>query len=42
MGTTGFNALICDGSVRFIKKDIAKETLKAMITRDGGEVVQFP
>ena len=42
MFEAGFNAVFCDGSVRFIKKDIAKETLKALITRDGGEVVQFP
>lgn len=42
MFETGFNALMCDGSVRFIKKNIAKENLKSLITRDGGEVVQFP
>ena len=42
MFEAGFNATICDGSVRYFKKDIAKETLKALITRDGGEVVQFP
>ena len=42
MFADGFHAVFCDGSVQFIKKDIAKETLKALITRDGGEVVQFP
>lgn len=42
MFEAGFNCLICDGSVRFIKKDIAKETLKALITRDGGEVINLP
>jgi hypothetical protein len=42
MFEAGFNCLICDGSVRFIKKDVAKETLKALITRDGGEVINLP
>jgi hypothetical protein len=37
-----FHALLGDGSVRTIKSTIAKETLKALITRDGGEVVQIP
>jgi prepilin-type processing-associated H-X9-DG protein len=36
---SGFNACFCDGSVRFIQSDINKDTLKALITRDGGEVV---
>jgi prepilin-type processing-associated H-X9-DG protein len=35
----GFNAAFCDGSVRYIKKSINPMTLKALITRDGGEVV---
>jgi hypothetical protein len=34
-----FAALFCDGSVRFFKKDTKPETLRAMITRDGGEIV---
>jgi len=34
-----FAALFCDGSVRFFTKDIAAETLKAMLTRSGGEPV---
>ena len=42
MFEAGFNCLICDGSVRFVKKDVAKDTLKAMITRDGGEIYQAP
>lgn len=42
MFEAGFNCLICDGSVRFVKKDIAKDTLKALITRDGGEVINLP
>lgn len=38
----GFNAAICDGSVRFLKKDLPDTTLKALITRNGGEVIQLP
>ena len=38
----GFNTVFCDGAVRFIKKDIPKESLKGLITRDGGEVIQIP
>jgi prepilin-type processing-associated H-X9-DG protein len=37
--TGGFNALFCDGSVRFLKDSINLLTLRALITRDGGEVV---
>ncbi|HEU5116130.1 MAG TPA: DUF1559 domain-containing protein, partial [Isosphaeraceae bacterium] len=35
----GFNALFADGSVHFLKNTIAEETLRALITRAGGEVV---
>jgi prepilin-type processing-associated H-X9-DG protein len=35
----GSNATFCDGSVHFISKSIAAETLKALITRAGGEVI---
>jgi hypothetical protein len=35
----GFHALFADGFVQFIKKDIKPETLRALITRNGGEVV---
>jgi prepilin-type processing-associated H-X9-DG protein len=35
----GFNALFADGSVHYLKKSIAPTTLKALITRDGGEVI---
>jgi prepilin-type processing-associated H-X9-DG protein len=35
----GFNAGFADGSVKFIKHTIDMDTLRALITRDGGEVV---
>jgi hypothetical protein len=35
----GFNAGYCDGSVRFISGKIKEATLKALITRNGGEVL---
>ena len=35
----GFLAALCDGSVRFIAATIDKNTLKALFTRSGGEVV---
>ncbi len=35
----GFNALFCDGSVRFIKESVNPVIFKALITRDAGEVV---
>lgn len=35
----GFNAAFADGSVRFIKTTIAAQVLKALITRNGGEVI---
>ena len=35
----GFLALFCDGSVRLISKKTAAETIKALCTRDGGEIV---
>jgi prepilin-type processing-associated H-X9-DG protein len=37
----GFNVLMADGSVRFIKNTIAVQVFWALITRAGGEVVQF-
>jgi len=43
MGAPGrqlFLALMGDGSVRAIALGVAEETLKAYITRNGGEVIQ--
>ena len=35
-----FNTVMfCDGSVRFLRESIAPDTIRALITRDGGEVV---
>lgn len=38
----GANALFVDGSVNFLTDSLSVETLTALITRDGGEVIQFP
>ncbi len=38
----GFNAAMADGSVRFISNNIAEQTLRALITKAGGEVIQQP
>lgn len=38
-GRDGFNALLFDGSVRFIRKAIEPRNLQALITRNGGEVI---
>src|SRR5262249_50049517 len=35
----GFNAVFADGAVRYITKSINPNVLKALITRDGGEVI---
>jgi len=35
----GFNTLFCDGSVRFIRETVSLATLRALITRNGGEVI---
>ena len=37
----GFNAVMCDGSVRTIRYSIAIETLRALTTRAGGEAIDF-
>jgi Protein of unknown function (DUF1559) len=36
----GFHAAMGDGTVQFIKSTIEKEKLKALITRNGGEVIK--
>jgi prepilin-type processing-associated H-X9-DG protein len=38
----GANVLMADGSVRFMSNSVLESTLKAMATRNGGEVVQQP
>ena len=38
----GFNAALADGSVRFISHTITAQTLRAMITKAGGEVIPQP
>jgi hypothetical protein len=35
----GFHAAMGDGSVKFLKADLDKKILRAMITRNGGEVI---
>jgi hypothetical protein len=35
----GFHAVFADGSARFLKHTIAPQILRALLTRDGGEVV---
>jgi hypothetical protein len=37
----GFQVGFMDGSVRFISKTIASDVLKALVTPDGGEVIDF-
>lgn len=36
----GFCAAYCDGSVRFIRRATKEKTMKAIITRNGGEVIE--
>jgi hypothetical protein len=38
----GFFALMADGTVRYIPKNTDEKLLKALITRNGGEVVKLP
>jgi hypothetical protein len=35
----GFHVLLADGTVRFLKDSISPETLRTLLTRDGGEVI---
>jgi prepilin-type processing-associated H-X9-DG protein len=37
----GFNAAFCDGSVHFLSRTIEEAVLRALITRNGGEVIDF-
>ena len=37
-----FHVLLADGTVRVLKPDIAEKTLRALITRNGGEKVKVP
>ena len=37
-----FHALMCDGSVRYLKKSTPEKTIKALITPQGGEPVKLP
>jgi hypothetical protein len=37
----GFSATLFDGSVRFLTRDIDEETIRALITRNGGEPVEW-
>jgi prepilin-type processing-associated H-X9-DG protein len=39
---SGVNAVFCDGSVRFLKETMDLGTLKALLTRAGGETVGEP
>jgi prepilin-type processing-associated H-X9-DG protein len=42
MFPNGFNAVFCDGSVRFFKRTLPEATLRALITANGGEIVILP
>lgn len=37
----GFHVLLCDGAVRFISDNINADTMKALFTRGGGEVINL-
>jgi hypothetical protein len=37
----GFHAAFCDGSVHWIKQGVNLQTLRALITRNGGEVIDY-
>lgn len=38
----GFNILLCDGSVRFLKNDTPEKLLRALVTAKGTEVIRWP
>ena len=37
----GFNVAFADGSVRYMRHQADEKNLKAMITKDGGEVIEL-
>ena len=37
----GFNALFCDGSVRFVRAPFDQSMLNAVFTRNGGERIEY-
>ncbi len=37
----GFNALLADGSVRFLSDSVDLELFRALLTRGGGEVIRL-
>jgi prepilin-type processing-associated H-X9-DG protein len=39
---SGANVAFADGSVRLLSKDLLESTLRAMITRNGGEAIESP
>lgn len=41
-GPGGWNAALCDGSVRFISDSVDPQVLRALFTRSGAEVVDVP
>lgn len=38
-GTAGFQVVMADGSIRFVRKSVSEAAIKAAITKDGGEVM---
>jgi hypothetical protein len=38
----GFHVLFCDGTVKFLPRTIGEKTLRALITPNGGEVIDDP
>jgi hypothetical protein len=41
-GKGGFLALFADGAVQFISKTVSPKTVKALLTRNGGEAIERP
>ena len=37
----GVNAVMCDGSVRFVKNGLTMNQMQALLSRAGGEVISF-